>query len=485
LAALAVTSAAVLAVLAVLALGGPAVAAARRIAHARVTACGLTAAAFCDTFDRPAGTGNRSGQLNGTVWGVSRQLGFDNLGQHEYDAAVNRLQIRGSCRNETVTVETDVKICHGQLNEVVNDNPDINVSDQAMESGAGTVTSLAMYPKQPFDFAGRTGKVVFDVSDDSGGSHAAWPEFWITSAPAPDPFAHLSSWQSLPQYGFGIRLDAVCAPGQGGQCGPQCSSANTSKVVTVNDAIVVRDYTENDPENGGDLKIVRHDCVREPTKPGRLNHVQVDVSQNRIDVYATDAGTTAPLIHLATIPHANLGFTRGLIWLEDVHYNANKGVDAGVHQAMHTFTWDNVGFDGPVLPRDLAFDGADSLTRVPGYPALTNLGWVTSASSPVTIRVVKVHGIAQATGALLTLNLENEDVSPVTLRYSLNRHAPRTYAWPFPDTMTNSPRTMAIPIPLSQVANGTNHVRIWSRQDSLILSNVDLILRGAGGVVDP
>ena len=27
--------------------------------------------AFCDTFDQPAGTGNRSGDLNGAVWGVS------------------------------------------------------------------------------------------------------------------------------------------------------------------------------------------------------------------------------------------------------------------------------------------------------------------------------------------------------------------------------------------------------------------------------
>src|SRR5262249_54966328 len=29
-------------------------------------------AAFCDTFDQPLGTGNRAGDLNGTVWGISR-----------------------------------------------------------------------------------------------------------------------------------------------------------------------------------------------------------------------------------------------------------------------------------------------------------------------------------------------------------------------------------------------------------------------------
>jgi hypothetical protein len=449
------------------------------------TLCGLAHAAFCATFSRAAGTGNRSGELDGTVWGVSRQLGFNNLGQHQYDAAVKSLRITGTCPTETVTVETDIKICHGRLNEVVNDNPDVNPSNQTIESGAGTVTSLAMYPKQPFDFGGRTGKVVFDVSDDSGGSHAAWPEFWITSAPAPDPFAHLSSWQSLPQYGFGIRLDGVCSPGQGGQCGPNCSNHNTTNVVTVNDAIVVRDYTENDPENNGDVRTIRYGCVREPTKRGQLNHFQVNVAENRIEVYGTNPGTEAPLIHLATVPNADLGFTRGLIWLEDVHYNANKGVDVGVHQALHTFTWDNVGFDGPLLPRDLAFDASDSDTSVPGYPALINLGWVTSASARVTITIPKVTGIAKAAGGLLTFNFDNQDVSPVTLRYSLNGHAAHTYRWPFRDTMTNSPRTVAIPIRLSEVLSGTNHVKIWSDQDTLILSNVDLIMRGAGGIAEP
>src|SRR5215471_13237591 len=36
--------------------------------------------AFCETFDQPAGTGNRSGDLNGTLWGVSRITGNVNLG---------------------------------------------------------------------------------------------------------------------------------------------------------------------------------------------------------------------------------------------------------------------------------------------------------------------------------------------------------------------------------------------------------------------
>ena len=31
------------------------------------------------------------------------------------------------------------------------------------------------------------------------------------------------------------------------------------------------------------------------------------------------------LKHIAVVTNANLSFTRGLIWLQDVHYNADKG----------------------------------------------------------------------------------------------------------------------------------------------------------------
>ena len=54
-------------------------------------ACTLQSAtsplAFCDTFDAPAGTGNRSGDLNGSIWGVSRILGDTNFGQGTTNAA--------------------------------------------------------------------------------------------------------------------------------------------------------------------------------------------------------------------------------------------------------------------------------------------------------------------------------------------------------------------------------------------------------------
>ena len=461
--------------------------------------CGLAHAAFCDTLSRPTRNpkGDREGALNALDWGVSRELGYNNIGHGQYAAAVRSLQVTGSCPAHLVTIETDIAVCHRRLDDVVNDNPDITPATENQPNGNGTVTSLAMYPKQPFDFAGRTGKVVFDVSDDSGGMHTAWPEFWLTDIPVPDPFVHFSSWQALPQYGFGIRFGAVCIPydprvsgsGDGG-CGPDCHN-NTKTVVTVASAITIDNYRENDsdggdssPYNPGTLKVVPYGCVTEPTKPGQLNHFQIDVSANQIDVYGTNAGRKRPLVHLASILNPDIGITRGYIWLEDDHYDANKQVDPRL-QGMHTFTWRNVAFDGPILPRDLGFDAPDSRTPVRSYPLLENLGWLSSAASPVTITVPRVSGIHRAVGGVLTFSFIDPDTAPVNLEYSLNGHGTHTVDWPFGGDVTNSVRTIGIPISLSEVRRGTNHVKIFSEQDDLIISNVDLIMKGAGGVVRP
>jgi hypothetical protein len=145
------------------------------------TSCALQLAtsplAFCDTFDAPAGIGNRSGDLNGRIWGVSRILGDTNFGQGTANAAPPTSLV-GCDGTATVLPPHDVIVCNGQLREATNDNA-------SGEFEAGTVTVLAMYPKQPFDFAGRTGTIGFDVSNDTHGTHAAWPELWVTDKPVP------------------------------------------------------------------------------------------------------------------------------------------------------------------------------------------------------------------------------------------------------------------------------------------------------------
>jgi hypothetical protein len=365
-----------------------------------------------------------------------------------------------------VQPENDVSICNGQLVEGSNDG--------------GEITSLAMYPKQPFDFANRTGTVVFDVSNNSQGNHAAWPEFWMTDKPVPAPFVHNSPGGA--QNGFGIRFAQVCAPGLGSQCGKNCPNSNTQPVFSVDSAAVVRNWQVFDTFAGtGDgLTVTDLGCATESGGPGVMNHMELRISQNEIDVYATDAGTTGPLKELATITNANLSFTRGLIWLEDVHYNGDKFNT----QRTNAFTWDNVGFDGPTLPRDLAFDVNDSLTASgaleDGDPGL-NLGWmIPSDGATLSLSVPNVSSIAQASAGLLTYSFYS--YSQVTLSYSLNNGPWHTIPWPYPDSTAYLQRSVAVPISLSEVQTGTNTIQFKSSAGATI-SNIDLIMVGAGGIV--
>jgi len=423
--------------------------------------CGLTQAAFCDTFDAPAGTGNRSGDLNGAVWGVSR-LGDESISQGVADGVVP--PTLNDCGNTaTVAPPHDIVICNGQLHDSVNDG--------------GGVTALAMYAKQPFDFAGRTGHIVFDVSNDSGGTHSAWPELWVTDQPVPAPFTHLGSELSLPRNGFGIRF-AACTNNLA------CVGGGT---VSVDSAVVVNNYVARDSAWNGGVTVTGLDMVTK-SGPGQMNHYEVDVSQNGIEVYATDAFTPGqampPLKHIATIPSPGLTFTRGLVWIEDAHYNADKPCafnNGPPCQRNHTFTWDNVGFDGPVLPQDRAFDVLDRGT--PGSNSEVNLGW--KVSSPVTLSTMPIDSasLANATGALLTFNYYIE-TAPVTLSFSVNGHA-HSLAWPYPDNRQFTNLTIGIPIPLSDVQTGVNTITFSPSGYAMNVANIDLIMVGGGGIVHP
>jgi hypothetical protein len=341
------------------------------------------------------------------------------------------------------------------------------------------VTSYAAYPRQPFDFAGRTGTIVFDVSNDSQGSHAAWPELWVTDQPTPDPFTHENTLESLPRNGFGIRF-AGCTNGSGTPS--PCPRGNGTD--GVDSAIVVNNYQEDDSFNGGNLLVAGDGSIVESASgSGQMNHYEIQVSATRIDVYGTDpftpGQTVPPLRHLSTISNfGTLGFTRGLVWIEDAHYNANKFNNQGTH----TFRWDNVGFDGPVLPRDLGFDvpankqpeGGTAGNGEPGNNGAYSIG------KGATVTVPAVTNIDQASGALLVFNMWSLDGSwPPAYKVTFNGQALNT-TWPY-SPMWNSTLTVALSVPLADIVAGNNTVTFTDAGGNTAVSNIDLILQGAGG----
>ena len=405
---------------------------------AAASGCALSQVAFCDTFDAPSpnGAGTRSGDLDGVVWGVSRATSDDNPSQRAlYNW--NASQMNRCGESITVSPPRDVQICNGQLVESVSDHE--------------AATVLAMYPRQPFDFAGRTGKIVFDVSNDTQGPHAAWPEIVITDQPVPAPFEDAPGIADYARNSFGVQLSGKCDDGW-----------------TVNSMFTTSNY------QFASTPFARLGCVKSSTgASGPLNPVEIDVSPTHVDVFATDPGS-AQLVQLASADVA-MPLTRGLVWMEDAHYNANKFDN----QANHTFAWANFGFDGPVLPRDLGFDLLDANDNGTGGGSI---GFLAAAGGAYTFHLDNVHDVENASDALLEFTWWPH--TRATITYSVNGNPPHTMAWPYGNAALYRSETLALPVPPGELVDGSNAFSISTTDAELggvSIANADLILAGAGG----
>jgi len=443
---------------------------------------------FCDTFDVAKPTQSRSGDLDANVWGVSRTVGQQN-GPNPWPTS----KVGGCNQTTTVNSPNDVRICNGRLVNVVNDSHQVIV--------------LAMYPRQPFDWTGRTGTASFDVTNDSQGDHAAWPEFWITDLPIPAPFTHFGSWRANPRNGFGIRFASVAKPGDVGYC-PYVPPFDTWRW-TVDSAVVIRDYAFEDTATTGEfgsiisnppLTVTKNSCVvsSSPHNPqgdpfGPMNHVEIRVAQNLIEVWASDSGSTT-LKKIATITNANLPLSRGLVWLEDAHYNASKGIchqhdpetNVGLPECQidHAFGWDNLAFDGPFVYRDFSYDALDNATPGPTNAdgsATVLLGKSSLAGASSSWNVLGMPVNPQAAAVRLLFNVFANDPVPSMFTVTVNGHS-RTQSWPYPDTQPGSWRTNAISLSLTDLVQGTNVVTIGADK-SITTANVNIVLVDVPGGV--
>ncbi len=393
--------------------------------------------AFCETFDRPAGVaGTRTGDLNPTLWGVSRTNTYVNIGQQQYSWWFKASGVPGC---DIGTAPNDVRICNGRVIEAVND-------------GHESKTNLSMYPKQPFDIAGRTGTVSFDVSADSQGPHAAWPEFWWTDQPVPTPHGDTEGYNASARNSFGFAIAG-------------CNGDSSRTGITM--IAITRNYAT---QNLGPIEQLG--CVLKGSATGALNHFEVRINANGAEIWATDAGQTQ--LKLLARTSVSMPLSRGVIWLEDLHYNACK-FDS---QCDHAFAWDNVAFDGPKLYRDLTFDVPDANTPVSN--GVTSLGYRVG-QSPVSVQVQGVNWVHTPATAYVTLNWAPNDTTVPMVR--INGGPWHSTAWPY----ANFPpfwKSIAIPIPLSEIRTGTNTIEFQQpggAQDTVIC-NINLTLINAAPV---
>jgi hypothetical protein len=448
-------------------------------------ACPLTqGCAFFDTLSstNPA-NGTRTNGPDPVVWGTSRVTENSNVSQGYKDPWYQATL--GTCSGSPVVAPASAT-CNGVLTEA----SDVN--------GSHTFALQAFYPRQPFDWANRTGTVQFQTDLLSQGTHGSWATFGISDAPVPAPSGPNQGVGTEPANGIFVDFSLYCAAGA-----PCAGTGNigVERVVVINN-YVVKQYNVGFPSTPG---FTNRNSVNGRTAQqvegavGQLNTVQIQITANAtqttgISIYASNIGQTS-LVKLASVDISGdivsngvvqnppLPLTRGLVWIENQSY----GPSLLGHPNDHQFQWANVAFDGPVLNRDLGYDVPDALTTIASLPNYIELGYATGpAGKTFTLTGMVDPGTIVGGDALVEFNWF--DTSRTVPSVSVNGNAAITTPWPFLD-LGYMWRTIKVPVPVAQLngaANGhtcpcSNTVTITNPAGSVAIANIDVIYPGAGG----
>jgi hypothetical protein len=350
--------------------------------------CGLGTAAFCDTFDRPAGSGSRAGELDHKLWSGGRVAPQAATG-NGLATGIGPATLPTPCRPglpAQVGPDGDTVIC--------DPTPEIKTNHLSVSVAAQNYGQNAYRIRQPFDFAGRTGKIVFDAEAFIYSSLFGWVSLEITDEPV-----------NVPSYSVG-------SPGQNNDEGGivpknaveiafsnNCAGFATPPVMGVRIFNVITNYVDKVTEPKTPV------CVS--TKQGRLNHFEIAVSQQKVDVYATDAspdGVTFEAPKLIFSADVNIPFSRGWVSISTHNHATLKYSGMGGIPKLDAWSarWDNVGFDGPKLTSWREYEIPDALT--PGKDGngapMTSVGYIVpDAAAPpkaLTFKDVDISNVATA-----------------------------------------------------------------------------------------
>lgn len=379
--------------------------------------CGLDSAAFCDGFDKPATNKGRAGDLDIASWSMSRlsPLGpTDMMKAFPIGAA-----LLPKCREGSPMLawpEDDNLVC--------DPIPAIKNSHLLMAVAAQNYGENSLRIRQPFDFAGRTGKIVFDAQ---GYSTLGWISLEVTDEPTGVPsygtFVN-DEGGVFPKNGFEIQFSDTC--GMGGE--PTVFGWRTFHEF--------KDYVDTVTSRSG------FDCPS--AKKGYLNHFEVTVSQKKVEVsvspYSEDGVNFGELKQVLSVP-VSLPFTRGYVHIT-THNHATLKYSTADHAGNQGETdlnawiapWDNVGFDGVILKDTREYEAPDSLTETtssyvdPHNPTMKaiNIGYIAPDVATGQSPPIKIAGVSldKAKSAELALTAwypgDNQKIDGVVLKYRFN-----------------------------------------------------------------
>lgn len=429
--------------------------------------CGFESAAFCETFDAPSGASGRAGELDPAKWSAARMCNIGGPTSNDEAVAIGLATVDG-CRAGLpgkVAVNQDTLICDG--------NDHIGSNHLVAAVAAQNYGQNSYRPRQPFDFADRTGTIVFDADGYNEGL-LGWVSLEISEDPTPAPsFTFQQNWENgaVPKNAVEIQLYDNCGGGK----------------VGVGDIIVYDDYAQ------ASVFSMPQTCV--PAEKGKLNHFEVRLSEDHIEVLGTpfsdDGVTFGEPVQIASADLA-LPFSRGYVSFTThnhatIKYSENHEMDAWVA------AWDNLGFDGPALVGAFREYGAhDSLT--PTADGRTNVAYrvadeTTGPSGSIAIDGVDLSGATSAKLALETWYLHFAGDAPETsyaLNYRVNGGAWKSQKLTDDEIamMTALPnagtRSLMLDVDLADLVAGTNQIEFTTtgapQSYPPVVLNIDLIL---------
>jgi hypothetical protein len=424
--------------------------------------CGLINPAFTEKFDA-AYPGGKGGDLNETIWSVSRWANYVNI-YFTYPQAD-----MPACKQEAPSLAwpgDEILVC---------DNSIPGYSGRLMTPIAGQNYGLTAFrANQPFDFAGRVGAIAFDVDAwvapvcDAQGH---WASMMLTEDPIPDPNFPYYEHSGTPRNGL-----ILCF------AGPRPGLAFGH---------VMHNYIQTNFNMTDGVTY----------QAGSLNHFEVRVSKDSLEVwgsdFSTDGKTFPNFKRIASSSTIALPFTRGYVSFGVNNHSTSKYgcCCTGIHY------WDNLAFDGPILPADRVYAVPEPHTMYDasnmniGYSidnqgVSTCCGTGTGKIPPFTLSNVDV---TNAVSACVALNGEfvawlMPDWTKAGFVYRLNGNAWHT-RYLTPDeaasgisagTIFSIPHLLAVP--LSDLKQGDNTLELTAVGCSNVnIVNIELNITMAGG----
>jgi hypothetical protein len=417
--------------------------------------CSLKEAAFCDVFDKPS-PGGRGGDLDEKLWSVARASAKVNVSQGELIS----------------WPATTLSAC-GQKTAGVYPNEDI-ISCKSPSTGRSLLTSTfddvngpafhSLRVVQPFDFKDRIGHITVDIDakTQTPEGHGWWWELVIADQPVPIPYQEFISHALMARKAVVLDFQGISSFD---------GTTNELSAVFVEDGYKYARVFNRDQANFSSFR----------TKEEVLNHVEILISQDFLEVWATDLDDMSTFRRVARVDGLGLTFSRGYVNLQHSQYNAAKGGLDG----FTTYHVGSLGFDGPKLPVPRSYQVPDALTigrsadvKNLGY-YIDNSGLISSCCvEPKTTPAFTLEGVDLTDAVEARINLNAWYFSSErSIEFQLNGGEWRTFAHPFPDSLDQT-RAVSMPVDLADLKDGQNTLALrtggTTPESPLVVANVEL-----------